>query len=101
MQASLSWLRQGYLPPESRSQNVYLPSENGDEVILSNFDKGKASEYARSIALTLGQPMECPRILLTIRSLADLVPKVSRNISNISFLSIEGSKILIWIVSKG
>ncbi len=39
MQASLSWLRQGYLPPESRSQN--------------NFDKGKASEYDRSIVLTL------------------------------------------------
>jgi hypothetical protein len=51
--AGFAFLAKTYLAPESRSQNVYLPSENRDENLLSNFDKEKASEYARSIALTL------------------------------------------------
>lgn len=51
--AGFAFLAKTYLAPESRSQNAHLPSENGDENLLSDFDQEKASEYARSIALTL------------------------------------------------
>lgn len=51
--AGFAFLAKTYLAPESRSQEVLVPSEDGDEVILPNFDKKKALEHARSVAWSL------------------------------------------------
>ncbi|KAJ5390530.1 uncharacterized protein N7496_001598 [Penicillium cataractarum] len=51
--AGFAFLAKTYVAPESRSREVQPPSENGDEVVLPNFDKEKAQEHARSVAWEL------------------------------------------------